>query len=129
FGDRVQIQKQLSQPGQAPSAANSTTTDYAYDADGRQIRETDAAGTSAQRTTGETHDGLGDVVSSTDGMGNTAAYQYDALGRQTASSQRVQNQTRTTATSYDAFGRVLSTTDALGNTTTYSYNLATHTIK
>jgi YD repeat-containing protein len=127
FGDVVQAQQQLSQAGQPLTTANSTTTIYAYNADGEQIQETDAVGTSAQRSTSTTYDGLGDVLSSTDGMGNTISYQYDALGRQVSTSQVVQNQTRTTTTSYDAYGRVLSTTDALGYTTSYSYNLATHT--
>jgi YD repeat-containing protein len=127
FGDLTQVQQQLSQAGQALTTANSTTTDYVYNADGEQIEETDAVGTSVQRSTSATYDGLGDVLSTTDGMGDTTTYQYDALGRQISSSQQVQGQTRTTQTSYDAFGRVLSTTDALGHTTTYSYNLATHT--
>jgi YD repeat-containing protein len=128
FGDRVQVQRQLSQAGQPLSADNSTTTVYTYDANGEQASETDAEGTAIQRTTSTTYDGLGDVVSATDGVGNTTTYQYDALGQRLSNSLTVQGVTRTTTTHYDAFGRVLSTTDALGHITTYSYNLATHTI-
>jgi len=127
FGDVLSVQQQLSQPGSALSASNSTLTDYAYDNRGERLSATDGAGTSVARTTFNTYDAFGRVTSTTDGNGNSITYSYDALGRQVSSGRTVQGSARSTQTTYDAFGHVLSETDALGNVTTFSYNLATHT--
>ena len=128
FGDLIQVAKQLSAPGSALSAANDAITQYSYDSRGEQIGETDAAGTSAARTTQTTYDAFGRISGTTDGNGNNVSYTYDNLGRQITSSQIVQGVTRTTQASYDAFGQVLTQTDALNNVTSYQYVLATHTI-
>jgi YD repeat-containing protein len=127
FGDVTQVQQQLSQPGSAPTASNSTTTTYTYDTRGERLNETDGVGTSVARTTAATYDAFGRITSRTDGNGHTITYTYDALGRQISSSQTVQGATRSTQTTYDAFGNVLTETDALGNVTTFSYNVTTHT--
>ncbi|RUL72743.1 LysM peptidoglycan-binding domain-containing protein [Dyella choica] len=127
FGDVTQVQQQLSQPGSALNAGNSTTTTYTYDTRGERLSDTDGVGTPAARTTSAIYDAFGRVISRTDGNGNTVAITYDDLGRQVATSQTVQGTARTTQTTYDAFGQVLTETDALGNVTTYSYNIATHT--
>ena len=127
FGDVIQTQQQLSQPGSALSASNSTITDVTYDARGEQLSETQAVGTAVAQTTSQTYDAFGRVTSRTDGNGNTITYSYDNLGRQVSTSQTVQGTARTTQTTYDAFGNVLTETDALGNTTSYSTNIATHT--
>jgi YD repeat-containing protein len=126
FGDVIQQQQQLSQPGSTLSASNSAITTHAYDNRGEQLNETDGAGSSVARTTSATYDAFGRVTSRTDGNGNTVTYSYDALGRQVSTSQTVQGATRTTQTTYDAFGRMLSETDAFGNVTTFTYNAATH---
>jgi len=128
FGDLTQVQQQLSQPGSALSAANSTTTTYAYDALGERTGETNGAGSGVASTTSVQYDAFGHVIETTDGNGNTVDYAYDALGRQVSSSQVVQGVTRTTRSTYDAFGRVLTQTDALGRTTTYQYDTAQHQV-
>ncbi|WP_284322504.1 hypothetical protein [Dyella acidisoli] len=127
FGDVTQVQQQLSQPGSALTASNSTITTYTYDQRGEQLSETDGVGSSVARTASQTYDAFGRVTSRTDGNGHTISYTYDALGRQITTSLTVQGTARTTQTTYDAFGQVLTETDALGNTTTYSYSVATHT--
>jgi len=128
FGDLIQVAQQLSAPGSALSAGNDVTIQYSYDSRGEQISETDAAGTSATRTTQASYDAFGRLIGTTDGNGNNVSYSYDDLGRQITSSQIVQGVTRTTQASYDAFGQVLTQTDAMGNVTTYQYVLATHTL-
>jgi YD repeat-containing protein len=127
FGDVIQLQHQLNQPGSALSAADSSLSTYTYDNRGEQLTATDGVGTAVAQTTSATYDAFGRVTSRTDGNGNTVSYSYDNLGRQVSSSQTVQGAVRTTETTYDAFGNVLTETDALGNVTTYSYNVATHT--
>ncbi|MFC4527581.1 putative Ig domain-containing protein [Dyella halodurans] len=126
FGDVTQAQQQLSQAGQALSAANSTITQSSYDLRGERTGETDAVGSSVARSTSNTYDAFGRVTSTTDGDGHTVTYGYDNLGRQVSSSQTVQGQTRTTQTTYDAFDRVVSQTDALNNVTSYQYDLLNH---
>ncbi|GLQ95089.1 putative Ig domain-containing protein [Dyella acidisoli] len=127
FGDVTQVQQQLSQPGSALTASNSTITTYTYDQRGEQLSETDGVGSSVARTASQTYDAFGRVTSRTDGNGHTVTYTYDNLGRQVTTSLTVQGTARTTQTTYDAFGQVLTETDALGNVTTYTYTVATHT--
>lgn len=127
FGDLAQVQQQLSQPGSALDAGNSTTRLFAYDARGEQTGQTEALGTAVARRTSRTYDAFGRVTSHTDGNGHVVSYTYDPLGREVSTSQVVQGAARTTHTAYDAFGRTVTQTDALGNVTVYQYNLATHT--
>ncbi|WP_017462622.1 putative Ig domain-containing protein [Dyella ginsengisoli] len=128
FGEVVQQQRQLSQPGQALSAGNSTITTYSYDLRGERTGETDDVG-GLNRTTGVTYDAFGRVTSRTDARGSTTSTTYDALGRQVTQSQTVQGTVRTTQTSYDAYGRVVTQTDAMGQVTSYQYpDLHTTTI-
>src|SRR6185312_4420857 len=115
FGDRTQMQLQLSAPGSALSAANSAITQYTYSARGERTSETDAAGRPVTRTTYATFDAYGRVTSTTDGNGNVTNYGYDPLGREVSISQVVGGVTRTTQTTYDAFGHVLTQIDALNN--------------
>jgi YD repeat-containing protein len=128
FGDLVQVQQQLSQPGQALSASNSTTSHFAYDVRGERTGETDGVGTPAARSTASTYDAFGRVTSRTTADGSTVTYSYDALGQQVAVDQVVGGVARDAHTTYDAFGNVLTQTDALGNATRYQYDNATHTV-
>jgi YD repeat-containing protein len=128
FGDVTQQQTQLSQPGTALSAANSSTTTYRYDALGQRIGETDGAGSMVARSSSVVYDAFGRITQTTDGNGNVVTVAYDALGQQVSSSQLVGGAARSTQTTYDAFGHVLTQTDALGHTTTYQYDIATHTV-
>jgi large repetitive protein len=126
FGDVIQLQQQLSQPGLALSADNSTISTFAYDVRGEQTSETDGIGSAVVRSTSSTYDAFGRVTRSTDGNGNVVTYAYDNLGRQVSTSQTVQGVARTAQTTYDAFDRTVTQTDALGNLTTYQYDLAAH---
>ena len=127
FGDQIQVQQQLSAPGSALSASNSTLTQATYNALGEQIGQTQGVGSTVASSTSSTYDAFGRLSSSTDGNGNTITYGYDNLGRQVSTSQTVQGTARTTQTSYNAFDQVLTQTDALGNVTRYQYTPATHT--
>ena len=126
FGDRMQVQQQLSAPGSALSASNSTLSTFTYDARGEQVGEADAVGTEVARSVSTTYDAFGRVTSRTDGDGHVVTFGYDRLGRQVSSSQTIGGVARTTQTTYDAFDRVLTRADALGNLTTYQYDLAQH---
>ncbi|MEO7065620.1 MAG: putative Ig domain-containing protein [Rhodanobacter sp.] len=126
FGDRTQVQQQLSAPGSALSAANSTISMFAYDGRGERTGETDAVGTSAVLSTSTIYDAFGRVISTTDGNGNIITYTYDNLGREVGTSQIVQGTARVTQTTYDAFARVVKQFDALNNVTSYQYDVASH---
>ncbi|WP_225428125.1 putative Ig domain-containing protein [Dyella tabacisoli] len=122
FGDLLQQQQQLSAPGSALSAANSTITSDSYDLRGERIGETDALGTSVARSTSQTYDAFGRVTQATDGNGQVITYSYDTLGRKISVAQTVQGTARIANTTYDAFGSAITQTDALGNVTSYQYD-------
>ncbi|MFE7972808.1 polymorphic toxin-type HINT domain-containing protein [Streptomyces shenzhenensis] len=92
------------------------------DALGRTVRQdtfTDAALTEAGAvTTTYDYDVRGDLVTTTDDVGNTRTWTYDALGRVTDTTDP---DTGATHTEYDAYGRVDSARDARGQTVTYTY--------
>ncbi|MHB1059459.1 MAG: hypothetical protein ACYC0F_16420, partial [Rhodanobacter sp.] len=128
FGDLVQTQVQLGQAGQALSPGNSTITGYSFDNRGLLVGETDGFASAVQRDTSVSYDAFGNRVQTIDGNGDSTAYTYDALNRQTGTTRTVQGTVRGAQVAYDAFNRVLTRTDALGRTTTYSYDLASHRI-
>jgi YD repeat-containing protein len=127
FGDLTQTQQQLSQPGLALSAANSTISTFTYDARGEQTSQAEGVGSAMTRNTSTAYDAFGRVISSTDGNGHVVTYGYDNLGRRVSSGQVVQGAIRAPHTAYDAFGRTVTQTDALGNVSVYQYNLTAHT--
>jgi YD repeat-containing protein len=100
------------------------TTQYQYDALGRQIREVDYLGT----VTDTIYNAVGLVLEQrvNAGVGETPRISkatYDALGRQTASVTPLANGLGQASTSsYDAAGRLISTTDELGHKTVYYYD-------
>lgn len=112
-------------------------TTYTYDAFGNQIRESHTSGQSFEREydtmgrlTAETDaDGVRTtytwrgalMTSSTDGLGNTTRYGYDAMGRCVSETDALGNISRTT---YDALGRITSQTDAEGARTSYRLTAA-----
>ncbi|MGJ3559764.1 hypothetical protein ACR6C2_17945 [Streptomyces sp. INA 01156] len=124
-----------------------TTTDrrtrYEYELDHTVIRQpkgtpasrvwTDALGrTTRQDTFSDTalseagaisttyeYDLRGDMVTSTDDVGNTRTWTYDALGRVTDTTDP---DTGATRTDYDAYGRVAKATDARGQAVSYTYD-------
>ncbi|MFI1711932.1 polymorphic toxin-type HINT domain-containing protein, partial [Streptomyces griseoruber] len=92
------------------------------DALGRTTRQDTFSDTSLSEagaiTTTYDYDLRGDMVTSTDDVGNTRTWKYDALGRVTDTTDPDSGATHT---DYDAYGRVDKATDARGQTVSYSY--------
>ncbi|MEU1182323.1 polymorphic toxin-type HINT domain-containing protein [Streptomyces sp. NPDC005820] len=92
------------------------------DALGRTTRQdtfSDTALTEAGAiSTSYEYDLRGDMVTSTDDVGNTRTWKYDALGRVTDTTDPDAGATHT---DYDAYGRVDKATDAGGQTVSYAY--------
>ncbi|HEY6971171.1 MAG TPA: RHS repeat-associated core domain-containing protein [Candidatus Angelobacter sp.] len=65
------------------------------------------------------YDSAGRIVSSSDALGNTVAYQYNPLNLPT---QVTDARGNNTTFSYDGNGNLLSLTDARNNATTYTYD-------
>jgi uncharacterized protein RhaS with RHS repeats len=62
----------------------------------------------------------GNLSSTTDALGPTTSYQYDAVNRKTIATEAVGTSLkRTTTTAYNAIGNVCSVTDALKSTATF----------
>ena len=70
-------------------------------------------------TTYTTYDLAGNVVSQTDGLGNTTRYTYDEQSHQTSVTDANGDTTRFV---YDPLGRLTSVVDPLGNETSYRYD-------
>ncbi|NVJ62547.1 MAG: RHS repeat protein, partial [Gammaproteobacteria bacterium] len=96
------------------SAAYSTTT-FDYNQRGELISTTNTLG----NTTGSTYDAFGRIKTMTDALGNVSEFHYDRLGRQILLTDPLKGEVHTT---YDAFNRTLTTTDKLGNVTSYVYD-------
>jgi RHS repeat-associated protein len=62
----------------------------------------------------------------TDARGNTAGYEYDALGRRT---RVVLPDGTSVSTAYDALGRMVGRTDQAGKTTRYEYDALSRLVK
>ncbi|WP_327316922.1 polymorphic toxin-type HINT domain-containing protein [Streptomyces sp. NBC_01235] len=92
------------------------------DALGRTTRQDTFSDTSLTEagavTTTYEYDLRGDMVTSTDDVGNTRTWKYDALGRVTDTTDPDGGAAHT---DYDAYGRVDKATDARGQTVSYTY--------
>ena len=72
---------------------------------------------------GLTFDALGNMLSSTDALGNTTSYTYDSMGNVLTKTQYLNPSTPLTWTyTYNSFQEVLTATDPAGNTTTNTYD-------
>jgi RHS repeat-associated protein len=109
------------------SYAHASTSSYSYDALNRQISVTEAVGvTGVQRTSSTAFDAAGNVLSTTDALGQIASYAYDALNRQTTQIDGYGSQFAVTATmSYDAAGNLLSETTGQSTTSSYAHVVTT----
>ncbi len=123
-------------PGSVADAAGSTT-EYAYDANGRLTAVADPIDATTHFVSG-----AGRLLSITDPDGRlVASFTYDANGRLLSAADGLNSVTRftwsalgvvaiqdpignTTSLSYDAGGRLLSATRPLGATTHYTYDAA-----
>ncbi|MBP8116176.1 MAG: IPT/TIG domain-containing protein [Nitrospira sp.] len=99
---------------QGPIATEPPTT-FAYDPNGNLITTTDPLGNSTQRV----YDAVSRLLSLTDPRGLVTQFRYDGLNRVTEIADARQGLTRFT---YDPNGNLLSVTDAKNQTTAYTYD-------
>ena len=86
-----------------------------YDSEGNLLSDTDGNG----NTTTYEYNDLNRLVRKTDPMGGTTEYKYDDAGNLIETKDRLGNITTRT---YDAANRFIGITDALNNTTQYEYD-------
>lgn len=134
---------------------NGRVTDHEYDALGRLIRVTEAAGTASAVVTQFEYDLPGNLIAMIDPRGLKTEYQHDAANRVVQSQlpdpdgtgpetrpilqyqyDASGNQTkaidplgRATTWQYDSFDRPVVVTDTLGNTKRYRYDAASNVIQ
>ncbi|WP_353390290.1 hypothetical protein, partial [Halopseudomonas sabulinigri] len=87
---------------------------------GKPVRVTEAAGTAQQATNQYTYDALGRVLTATDAAGNVRQYTYDLMGNKLTDKDPNQG---TWSYVYDSAGRLISQTDAKGQTSQISYDV------
>ncbi|MDU9030471.1 LysM peptidoglycan-binding domain-containing protein [Pseudomonas mediterranea] len=119
-------------------ATDGTITAYEYDSAGRLVRETQAQGTTEERSTLTRYDAFGQTIGKllgeasariTTGMSDTEVaaiyaqygltYQYDAIGRVASASDALGNRT---LSYYDAAGRLTHVVNALGEVSETVYS-------
>ncbi|MCQ9165548.1 FG-GAP-like repeat-containing protein [Arthrobacter sp. STN4] len=104
--------------GQETSATYSDSTpavsNISYDPDGHELAMTDATGTSTLA-----YDSFGELLSHTNGAGDTVSYSYDANGNQT--SITYPGQTTPVARTFTTDNQLATVTDFSGNKTTLAY--------
>jgi RHS repeat-associated protein len=94
--------------------------EYAYDIGGRTTSiTTPKANEIGKVSQMYTYDTQGNVISDTDGEGNTILYEYDMWGNTT---KVTDPDGVITQYAYDKLGNLTHVTDGRGNTTTYTYN-------
>ncbi len=113
LGDRFSLE--WTTRGQIASMVDAfdNTTEFVYDAAGRQTESITSRGT--VRTE---YDPLGRPVAETDQLGKTIRTEYDAAGNVIA---RVDARGNRSAMTYDAVGRLITTVDPLGNVWGFGY--------
>ena len=99
---------------QGPIATEPPTT-FAYDTNGNLVTTTDPLGNATQRV----YDAVSRLTSLTDPRGLSTLIRYDGLNRVTEIADARQGITRFT---YDPNGNLLSVTDAKNQTTSYTYD-------
>ena len=88
-----------------------------------QVQGSGCSSCSPRGNVQNTYDSSGDLLSTTDGNGNTWNYTWDNNGNMLSRSiQLGSGQSATTSYTYNSFGEVLTMTDALGNVTTNTYD-------
>ena len=94
-------------------------TERTYDVDHRLLTETIAAGTPEAATTRNTYDLAGHLLSTTDPLGRTTTFEYDATGNRTA--VLFADKTKR-SNAYNALGQLTAETNELGHTTKRTYD-------
>lgn len=94
-----------------------------YDDGDRLIDQVEAVGEAEQRVLSWTYDGLGRMLTSTDGVGQPTVRTYDAMGRVlTVTVQISASQSAVTINTYDAFGNLAKVVDPRGNAGFFYYD-------
>jgi len=93
--------------------------DVHRDARGLTLRQEKLPGTAEAVSTAMTYDGLGRLLTVTDGMGHRFAYTYDTLSRRLTADDPDRGLWRST---YDDTGNLLTQTDAKGQVLTFAYD-------
>jgi RHS repeat-associated protein len=103
-----------------------STTSYAHDAMRRVTQTLEGFGSSVQRSSSSTFDGIGDVLSTTDPNGNVTSFAYDQIGRQITLIAGFGTAVATTTTTiYDNTGNTLSQTSGISTTASYDHHTTT----
>jgi YD repeat-containing protein len=119
YDDNGRITMRSTKPGQ--------TLHYRY-FDGKLVQVVSQSGRvltltniskSGQQSQHFDRDANGNVLTSSDGEGNTTSYEYDHLNRKVAI---IDSQGNKTTLIYNNQNKVIRITDARGNSTTYTYN-------
>ncbi len=102
----------------------SRDTTYQYDKMGRVTKVTphdpdDTPGGEESPTIDYLYDSVGNMLESTDALGNAMGYEYDHLFRKTKS---IDEELDETAYAYDLVNNLTSLTDAVGHVTTWDYD-------
>ena len=98
-----------------PTAAGLNVTTYEYDYMGNVVRTTDALGNSVTNT----YNDLGQLLTVTDAIGRVTAYEYDLWGNVI---KITRNNTVIQTNEYDNIGRLLKTADVSGIYEEYAYD-------
>ena len=100
--------------------SGSSVTVYEYDKEGRVIAQSQLAGDGRKITTSYTYDVFGNVVTSTDNLGQTVYYTYDPAGNLI---KTVDRNGTVLYNEYDGLSRVLRSYNTLDKSETkYTYN-------
>lgn len=100
-----------------------SVTEYEYNDQGyaTKITQKDSASATEGRVTTNTYNSSGNLLTTTDPLGNTTTYTYDSLGNVLTVTDA---KNRTTTYEYDQFGRKTKQTTPDGIETTYTYTTA-----
>jgi RHS repeat-associated protein len=102
------------------------TTSYTYDSLNRQVAVIEGYGTSAASTTTTVYDTNGNVLSTSDPVGDVTSYAYDSNNRRIKKINGFGTAVASTTTMiYDAQGNLLSQTTGLSTTTAYDQHATT----
>ena len=103
----------------------SFTTSYAYDRDGRLVKETNNLGQNKTYT----YNKQNKIIQTVDEAGNKTDYTYDVFGNVLSETKYTGGKSLTTTYTYDQSNNLTSVTDANGNKTAYEYSLLNQRIK